>query len=39
MNIPPSKKAKVYVETEKTELFSAGVDFIKRLASSNDVED
>ena len=38
MNIPPSKKAKVYVETEKTELFSAGVDFIKRLASSNDVE-
>ena len=24
MNIHPSKKAKVYVETEKTELFSAG---------------
>ena len=38
MNIHPSKKAKVYVETEKTELFSAGADFIKRLASSNDVE-
>ena len=38
MNIPPSKKAKVYVETEQTQLFSAGVDFIKRLASSNDVE-
>ena len=38
MNIPPSKKAKVYVETEQTELCSAGIDFIKRLASSNDVE-
>ena len=38
MNISPSKKAKVYVETEQTQLFSAGADFIKRLASSNDVE-
>lgn len=37
MNIPPSKKATVYVESEETELFSLGVDFIKRLASANEV--
>ena len=38
MNIPPSKKAKVYIETENTELFEAGAQFIIRLASANEVE-
>ena len=38
MNIAPSRKAKVYVETTDTETFMSGVEFIKRLASANDVE-
>ena len=38
MNIPPSKKAKVYVETANTAIFADGTDFIKRLASANEVE-
>lgn len=38
MNIAPSRKAKVYVETTETETFMSGVEFIKRLASANDVE-
>ena len=38
MNIPPSKKAKVYVETALCETFKMGVDFIKRLASASEVE-
>ena len=37
MNIPPRKKAKVYVETADCELFSNGCEFIKRLASANEV--
>ncbi len=37
MNIPPSKKARVYIETPLTDTFKAGVEFIKRLASSNEV--
>ena len=37
MNIPPSKKAKVYVETASTDTFNNGTDFIKRLASANEV--
>lgn len=37
MNIPPSKKASVFVETADTASFSAGVEFIKRLASASDV--
>lgn len=36
MNIPPSKKSKVYVETTDS-CFESGVEFIKRLASANDV--
>lgn len=39
MNIAPSRKAKVYLETTETETFMSGVEFIKRLASANDVED
>ncbi len=38
MNIPPSKKAKVYVETAYCETFETGAKFIIRLASASDVE-
>ncbi len=38
MNIPPSKKATVYVETALEDIFSMGAEFIKRLASTNDVQ-
>ena len=38
MNIPPSKKAKVYVETADVDVFKAGAEFIIRLASASDVE-
>ena len=37
MNIPPSKKAAVYVETANEETFGKGVEFIKRLASASNV--
>ena len=37
MNIPPSKKATVYIETNETETFSNGVQFVVRLASANEV--
>ncbi|MBQ9518204.1 MAG: valine--tRNA ligase [Eubacterium sp.] len=37
MNIPPSKKSAVYVETEQTDTFTFGTDFIKRLAYANEV--
>ena len=38
MNIPPSKKSKVYIETAEFAVFEKGVDFVKRLAYANDVE-
>ena len=38
MNIPPSKKSKVYVETAFTDVFAVGSEFIKRLAYAFDVE-
>ena len=37
MNIPPSKKSAVYVETDNVDTFTNGADFIKRLAYANDV--
>ena len=37
MNIPPSKKATVYVETALADTFNMGAEFIKRLASTNEV--
>ena len=37
MNIPPSKKAKAFVETAFTDTFARGIEFIKRLASANEV--
>ena len=38
MNIPPSKKAKVYVETADEGIFEMGAKFIIRLASASEVE-
>lgn len=37
MNIAPSKKAKVYIETLFGDTFKMGADFIKRLASASEV--
>lgn len=37
MNIPPSKKATVYIETSLVDTFNMGAEFVKRLASSNEV--
>ena len=38
MNLPPSKKAKVYIATAYKDTFSAGVKFFIRLASASEVE-
>ena len=38
MNISPSKKSKVYVETAFSDVFAVGSEFIKRLAYASDVE-
>ena len=38
MNIPPSKKSKVYVETVFADVFAVGSEFIKRLAYASEVE-
>ncbi|MCX7714654.1 MAG: valine--tRNA ligase [Clostridia bacterium] len=37
MNVPPSKKAKVIIVTEQTELFNHGKTFFEKLASSSEV--
>ncbi len=37
MNIPPSRKAAVYVETEDADTFHYGAEFIKRLAYAGEV--
>ena len=38
MNIPPSKKAKVYIETSDGATFESGVEFVKRLAYASEVQ-
>ena len=38
MNVPPSRKAKVYVATEMKEIFANGAPFICKLASASEVE-
>lgn len=38
MNVPPSKKAKVYIETAEQNTFRFGAQFIIRLASASEVE-
>lgn len=37
MNIPPSRKAAVFVETDDSATFEYGVEFIKRLAYASEV--
>ncbi len=36
MNIPPSKKATVYIKTEKPEVFNQGTLFFEKLASASE---
>ena len=38
MNVPPSKKAKVYIATEYAETFSACAEIIRRLTWASEVE-
>ncbi len=38
MNVPPSKKAKVYIATENTQVYEEGAKFIVSLASATEVE-
>ncbi|MGN1112568.1 MAG: valine--tRNA ligase [Acutalibacteraceae bacterium] len=38
MNVPPSRKAKVYIATEKQAVFRNGEAFIIKLASASEVE-
>ena len=37
MNVPPSKKADLFIETQKGSIFENGDMFLKRLASANEV--
>ena len=38
MNVPPSKKAKVYIATKNADTYSLGAKFIVSLASATEVE-
>ncbi|MGN0601481.1 MAG: valine--tRNA ligase [Oscillospiraceae bacterium] len=38
MNVPPSVKAKVYIETSEQDIFNSGVMFFERLASASEVD-
>lgn len=38
MNVPPSKKAKVFIETAYGDTFAAGTVFFNRLASASEVQ-
>ena len=37
MNVPPSKKAKLYIATKTADTFRHGTEFFKKLACANDV--
>jgi len=37
LNVPPSKKAALYIQTENSAPFESGVDFLKKLAYASDV--
>ena len=37
MNVPPSKKAQIFIASESKEIFEAGKAFITRLASGSEV--
>ena len=38
MNVPPSKKAKLLIETDDVDGFTAGIPFFQRLAGASEVE-
>ena len=38
MNVPPSKKAELFIETAEKDVFEKGVMFFERLASASSVE-
>lgn len=38
MNVVPSVKAKLYIETEQADIFKSGIMFFERLASASEVE-
>ena len=38
MNVPPSKKAKLYIATKDADTFRHGAEFFKKLASANEIE-
>ena len=38
MNVPPSRKAKVYIATKFPQTFTDGAHFIEKLASASEVE-
>ncbi len=38
MNVPPSRKAQVFVETAFTDTFTDGIPFMQRLASASEVQ-
>ncbi len=38
MNVPPSRKAQVFVETTFVDTFTDGIPFMKRLASASEVQ-
>ncbi|MBQ9859644.1 MAG: valine--tRNA ligase [Clostridia bacterium] len=38
MNVPPSKKADLYIETAFADTFTAGIPFLQRLASAAEVQ-
>ena len=37
MNVPPSKKAELFIETKQPEVFEKGIMFFERLASASNV--
>ena len=38
MNVPPSKKAKLFIETDSAEVFEQGAAFLIKLASASEVD-
>ena len=38
MNVPPSRKAKLYIATDKKDIFEASSVFMQRLASASEIE-
>ena len=37
MNVPPSKKAKLFIETQQADIFAKGVMFFERLGYASEV--